>query len=35
MYDQIELYMEPENVLEKMEEPYCEMTSAERGFFPD
>lgn len=32
MYNQIELYMEPEIILDKMEDAYCEITTAEHGF---
>ena len=32
MYNQIELYMEPEMILDKMEYAYCEITTAEHGF---
>lgn len=32
MYEQIELFMEPESILDKMEEAYCEMSSSEHGF---
>lgn len=32
MYDQIELYMEPEIILDKMDEAYCEISSSEHGF---
>lgn len=32
MYQQIELYMEPEIILDKMEDAYCEISTAEHGF---
>ena len=32
MYNEIELYMEPESILDKTEEAYCEISSAEHGF---
>lgn len=32
MYDQVELYMKPEEILDKMKEGYCEMLPSEQGF---
>lgn len=32
MYNQIELYMEPEIILVKMEDAYCEILRAKHGF---
>ncbi len=32
MYHKVELYTEPENILYKMEEGYCEMTTSDLGF---